>query len=257
MSYMTAVLHSAAMLPPPLYKEVKRQLTQELSRGAWQPGEALPSEARLAERFEVSIGTLRKAMDELVAERIVVRHQGRGTFVATHGQSRLMFHFFHIVPRKGEKRYPKTRTLNFRRDRAEPEEAERLGIAAGDPVLRVRNLLSLEGKPVVLDEMVLPRRLFPDLTEKILTGRDNTIYHLYQTRYGINVLRTSERLRATLADGEAAQLLAVRKGAPLLEISRVALSYHNAPVELRRSLVNTAEHDYFSDLGKQGEPSVR
>jgi GntR family transcriptional regulator len=234
----------------PLYKEVKRVLTQSLAQGEWRPGEPLPSEARLAQRYGVSIGTLRKAIDELVAEGVVVRRQGSGTYVVQHGANRLMFHFFHVVPREGEKQYPRTATLAFRRGRAEAAEAAKLGLAPGDPVLRIRNLLSLAAKPVILDDLVLPQRLFPDLTERILAARDNTIYHLYQTRYGINVLRTAERLRASLADAEVARLLGVRKGAPLLEIARVAYTYHSAPVELRRSLVNTAEHEYFSDLGK-------
>ncbi|HVC10959.1 MAG TPA: GntR family transcriptional regulator, partial [Burkholderiales bacterium] len=129
-------------------------------------------------------------------------------------------------------------------------EAAKLRIAAGDPVFRIRNLLSLEGRAVAVDDQVLAQARFPDLTEKIFVGRDNTIYHLYQTRYGINVLRTSERLRATLADPEVTRLLGVRRGAPLLEINRVALTYHDVPVELRRSLVNTEQHEYFSDLGK-------
>jgi len=234
----------------PLYKEVKRVLTQSLAQGEWSPGQALPSEARLAQRYGVSIGTLRKAIDELVAEGVVVRRQGSGTYVASHGANRLMFHFFHVVPREGEKQYPRTETLAFRRGRAEAAEAAKLGLAPGEPVLRIRNLLSLAAKPVILDDLVLPQRLFPDLSERILIARDNTIYHLYQTRYGINVLRTSERLRATLADAEVARLLEVRKGAPLLEIDRVAYTYHNAPVELRSSVVDTAEHEYFSDLGK-------
>jgi GntR family transcriptional regulator len=234
----------------PLYRGVKRLLTQSIAAGEWAPGAALPSESKLAARFGVSIGTLRKAIDDLVAERIVLRQQGRGTFVATHGASRLMFHFFHIVPRDGEKQYPNTKTLAFRRGRADATEAARLAIVPGDPVIRIRNLLSLAGRPVILDDLVLPQRLFPDLTEKTFTARDNTIYHLYQTRYGINVLSTSERLRAALADAASAKLLGVRRGAPLLEIRRVALTYHQAPVELRRSLVDTERHEYFSDLGK-------
>ena len=241
----------------PLYRDVKRLLVHSIAAGEWPPGMALPSESRLAERFNVSIGTLRKAIDELVAERMVVRQQGRGTFVASHGASRLLFHFFHIVPRGGEKQYPQTRTLGFRRGRAETDEAQKLGLGAGDPVLRIRNLLTLQGEPVILDDLVLPQRLFPDLTEKIFTSRDNTIYHLYQTRYGINVLRTSERLSATLADAEVAGLLGMKKGAPLLQINRTALSYHDVPVEARRSLVNTAKHEYFSDLGKQNETAAR
>lgn len=235
----------------PLYREVKRLLTQSLIEGEWPAGAALPSETRLAERYNVSIGTLRKAIDELVAERVITRHQGRGTFVATHNANRLMFHFFHIVGRDGGKEYPTTRTLAFRRGKAPSDEARRLGIAVGAPVLRVRNLLSLAGSPVILDDIVLPQALFADLTDKILTARDNTIYHLYQTRYGINVLRSSERLSAVLAEADAAKLLKVKTGGPLLAINRIALTYHDTPVELRRSLVNTAAHEYASDLGRE------
>lgn len=232
----------------PLYKEVKRLLTQSLATGEWRPGQALPSESKLAQRFSVSIGTVRKAMDELVADCVVVRHQGRGTFVASHTRRRLLFHFFHILPRGGEKEYPSTRTLTFTRGHAATEEAQKLRVAAGDPIYRIRNLLLLAGAPIIVDDIVLAQAQFPDLTKTILTRRENTIYHLYQTRYGRSVLRTTERLRATLADVDVAKLLGVRKGAPLLEISRVALTYHNVPVELRRSLVNTEKHEYFSDL---------
>lgn len=247
-SAMDLSLESAGAAP--LYREIKRLLTLRIAAHEWPPGTPLPSEGKLGDMFQVSIGTIRKAIDELVAERIVVRQQGRGTFVATHGQSRLLFHFFHIVPRRGERELPTTRTLSFRRARADVREAEKLQLAAGAPVYRIRDLLFLAERAVIVDDLVLPQRLFPDLTEKIFAGRDNTIYHLYQTRYGVNVLRTSERLRATLAPGDAARLLGLKKGAPLLEINRVALTYHNAPVELRRSLVDTTEHEYFSDLGK-------
>ena len=239
----------------PLYREVKRLLTQSLIEGEWPAGAALPSETRLAGRYNVSIGTLRKAIDELVAERIVTRHQGRGTFVATHNANRLMFHFFHIVGRDGSKEYPTTRTLAFRRGKATGDEARRLAVDSGAPVLRIRNLLSLSGRPVILDDIVLPQALFPDLTEKIFTARDNTIYHLYQTRYGINVLRSSERLSAAHADADTAKLLNVKTGAPVLAINRTALSFRDTPVELRRSLVNTVAHEYASDLGRSDRAS--
>ena len=236
----------------PLYREIGRDLTQRIAAGEWLPDMALPAESKLGAHYNASIGTVRKALDELVAERVVVRRQGSGTFVATHRANRLLFHFFHIVPRVGGRLVPKTRTLSFRRSRASAGEARRLRLPPGEAVFRVRNLLYLEERPVILDELVLPARLFRDLSEKVFTGRDNTIYHLYQSRYGVNVLRTSERLRATRAGARAARLLAVPAGAPLLQISRTALTYDNAPVELRESLVNTAQHDYFSDLGKPG-----
>jgi GntR family transcriptional regulator len=243
------------MLEAPLYKEVKQSLTRGLAGGEWRPGEALPSESALAQRFKVSIGTVRKAVDELVAERAVVRQQGRGTFVSSHDAKRLLFHFFHIVPRTGERSYPETRTLAFRRDRATADEAAVLAVAAGDPVWRIRNLLLLDETPALVDDIVLARARFPDLTERIFTQRENTIYNLYQSRYGLSVLRSSERLRATLAGADIAKLLGVKRGAPLLEINRIARTYHDAPVELRRSLVNTGRYDYMSDLGK-GEAAV-
>ena len=234
----------------PLYKEVKRLLTQSLAQGEWQPGVALPSETRLGERYRVSIGTVRKAIDELVAERILVRHQGRGTYVAGHGAQHTLFHFFHIVPADGAKVQPQTELLSFTRAKADADEAGRLNILRGATVLRIRNLLQLRGVPVVLDEIILPAERFPRLSEKMFRERDSTIYQLYQERFGINVVRSAERLSAALADRSSAKLLGIPVGSPLLRIKRTALTYHNVPVELRTSLVNTAQHEYFSDLGK-------
>jgi GntR family transcriptional regulator len=233
----------------PLYREVKRLLTQSLAEGEWQPGVALPSETRLGERFGVSIGTVRKAIDELVAERILQRHQGRGTFVASHNARRMLFHFFHIVPAGGGKEQPQTELLSFERAKADADCARRLDIAQGASLFRIRNLLRLSGRPVVLDEITLPAERFPRLSEKVFRERDSTIYQLYQERYGINIVRSAERLSAALADRLSAKLLDIPAGSPLLRIERIALTYHNAPVELRSSLVNTAEHEYFSDLG--------
>ncbi|MCX7891667.1 MAG: GntR family transcriptional regulator [Burkholderiales bacterium] len=243
---------STELAAAPLYREVKAALVAGLAAREWAPGEALPSEARLAERFGVSIGTIRKAVDELVAERVLVRQQGRGTFVATHGPRRLLFHFFHIVRDDGEKELPEPELLAFERGRADAAEAARLAIGAGDRVLRFRNLLRLGGEPVVLDAIVLPQALFPDLTAKVLREREETIYALYQTRYGIDVVRTVERLKAALADRAAARVLGLGTGAPLLRIDRTALTYHDRPVELRTSLVNTAHHGYLADFGKSG-----
>lgn len=237
---------------PLRYREIQRDLTQRIAAAEWAPGAALPSETKLAGHYGVAIGTVRKAVDELVAERILLRRQGSGTFVATHNANRLLFHFFHVVPRSGGRRAPSTRLLKFERSRARADEAKRLGLRTGDTVFRIRNLLALDDTPVVLDRLVLPAALFPDLTEKVMRERDNTIYHLYQMRYGVNVLRTTERLRATTADAATARLLGTAAGAPLLHISRTALTYGDAPVELRESFVNTARHDYFSDLGKPG-----
>jgi len=239
-------------LAAPLYKELERQMRDALASGEWKPGEAIPAERRLAERFNVSIGTIRKAIDELVAANLLIRQQGRGTFVASHNRDRLLFYFFHVVPENGAKAYPDVRLLSFARSRASGREAGELGLAAGDPVFRARNLLSLGGAPVIVDELTLPAVRFPGLTERQFAGRSSTIYNLYQEAFGISVVRTRERLRATLADADTAALLGLPRGAPLLAIRRVALSYNDVPVELRLSLVDTAHHEYWADIGAPG-----
>jgi GntR family transcriptional regulator len=245
---MTDIQFPAIPLHNPLYKEVKRRMLAELVNREWKPGTAIPSEKRLAERFAVSIGTIRKAIDELVAENIVIRQQGRGTFVASHNRDRLLFYFFHIVGHDGTKQYPVVTLNAFNRARAERDEAESLGLSRGDPVFRIRNILKLADKPVIVDDIVLDQQRFPGLTEKQFAARPNTIYNLYQDAFGISVVRTQERLRAIAADPVMARLLEVPVKSPLLRIARVAYSYQEVPVEHRVSIVNTAAHEYWSEI---------
>lgn len=235
----------------PMYKRIKQRLTQSLAAGEWQPNEALPSEARLARQFEVSIGTIRKAIDELVAEKILVRQQGRGTFVAAHTQDRFLYHFFHIVAEDGSKLLPTTELLAFRRERCDDGVARRLGLQRGARVIRFRNLLRLDGTPVEVNDIYLDGERFPDLTREVLAARPGTIYQLYQERYGINVIRTSERVRASAAEAADADTLDIEPGAPVLAIERIALTYADTAVELRRSLVNTARHVYLNEMARQ------
>ena len=254
---MADTLAAGSLTFNPLYKEVKIRLTRALAAGEWKPGEAIPSESRLAEHFEVSIGTIRKAIDELVAERILLRQQGRGTFVATHTEDRTLFYFFHIVGKDGNRELPVTELLSFRKGRASATDEERLRIARSSPVFRVQNLLKLGGKPVVFDEIALPAALFSDLDEQMFGGREGTIYGLYQARYGISVLRISERLSAAHPSERAAAVLGMAPDTPALVIKRVAYTYDDTPVEYRVSWVDTESHEYLSDLAKSEHASAR
>jgi GntR family transcriptional regulator len=233
----------------PLYKEVKRHLVEAIAGGEWKPGEAIPAERRLSERYGISIGTVRKAIDQLCAENILIRQQGRGTYVARHNRDRVLFYFFHVVPERGPKSYPGVELLSFTRTRADRSLAEPLGLAPGDPLLRIRNRLSLEGTPIMIDDIALAAARFPGLTERAFRNRPSTIYNLYQDSFGISVVRTQERLRAASAGADMAALLAVARGAPLLQIRRVAYGYQDDAVEYRVSHLNTAHHEYYAEIG--------
>ena len=241
---------SVASLTNPLYRQVQVALTRKLAAGDWKPGEAIPSETLLAREFGVAIGTIRKAVDELVAGNILVRQQGRGTFVATHTEDRTLFYFFHIARKDGAKELPIHELLSFRKTKAETEEAQQLAIGRGTPTLRMHNALKLGGRPVIFDDIVVPAALFPGLNEAAYRARESTIYGLYQARYRINVIRISERLSAALPPVTVATVLGLPAQIPALVIKRVAYTYNNTPVEYRMSWLDTREHEYLSDLWK-------
>ncbi|GAB3432341.1 GntR family transcriptional regulator [Massilia solisilvae] len=250
---MQQLFRSDVALGLPLYREVKHKLMESLRDGEWKAGDMIPAEKRLCERYGVSVGTLRKAVDELTAENILIRHQGRGTFVASHSQDRYMFGFFHICPKTGQKEYPKVEFISLSREKADADSARRLGIGKGSKVLRIVNRLSLSGRPVIVDQIVLPERFFPGLTEFQLRERRTTLYQLYQDSFGVAVLRTEERLDAEGANAEVANLLSLDQGTPLLHIVRRALSFRDEVVELRHSWVLTTDHEYFA--GERGQAS--
>ena len=246
---MTDTTSPGVPLTAPLYKELVRQMRDALGSGEWKPGEAIPAERRLADRWGVSIGTVRKAIDELVAANILIRHQGRGIFVATHTRDRMLFYFFHVVPEDGAKVYPVVRLVSFTRGKADRGEADHLAIVSGDTVVRIRNLLELAGDPIIVDDLVLAAARFPGMTERQFRDRPSTIYNLYQDAFGVSVVRTKERLRARTAEPDVAALLGMPRGAPILEIRRIALGLADEPIELRTSRVNTQHHEYYAEIG--------
>lgn len=231
------------------YRAVKQKIVDALGEEKWRHGQAIPSETALARRFGVSVGTVRRAVAELSAEHILVKQQGRGTFVASHTRDYMLNVFFRIVDRQRRNELPQTELLSFRRGRAEPQAAKALGLAAGEPVYRIHILQRLQGAPVIVDHLRLPLRLFPDLNAEVFAKRDTTIYGLLQSRYGISVVRSEESIEAAAADEPTARLLRIARGTPVLKIRRTGFAHKDLPVETRVRYVNSANHRYLSLLG--------
>ncbi|MCS6944818.1 MAG: GntR family transcriptional regulator [Sutterellaceae bacterium] len=232
----------------PLYKQIKHMLVQELERGAWKPGELIPSEMELAARFKVSQGTVRKAVDELAAENLLVRRQGKGTFVATHQEPRAQFRFLRIVPDQGDPVPATSRFLECRRLRAPAEVARQLELKTGDAVVYIRRLLLFEQKPLIVDDIWLPGGTFRGLTAERLAEYRGPLYGLFESEFGTRMIRAAERLRARGAEPEIAELLEVAPGTPLLVVDRVSFTYGDRPVEVRRGHCLTEHHHYRNTL---------
>ncbi len=234
----------------PLYRQIKGLITRSLQEGEWKPGELIPSETELAARFGVSQGTVRKAIDELAAENLVVRRQGRGTFVATHQEARAQFRFLRLRPDQGsEAGVMDSRILECRRLRAPVDVARALQLRAGEGVVQIRRLLSFEGRPTVLDEIWLPGAQFRGLTAERLTAHAGPLYGLFEAEFGTRMIRATERVKAVAADATAAEALVVPQGEPLLLVERVTFTYEDRPVEMRRGLYVTHRHHYSNELG--------
>lgn len=236
----------------PLYQQIKGLILNSLRMGEWKPGEAIPSEMELAARFRVSQGTVRKAIDELAAENLLVRQQGKGTFVATHATKQVQFRFLKLVPDSGTpgSEGPAQRDIiECRRTRASADIARSLALRTGDTVLQVRRVLSFAGSPTILEDIWLPATPFKGLTAERLANYQGPMYALFETEFNVRMVRAEEKLRAEPAVEGRELLLKVPHGTPLLSVERIAYTYKDVPMELRRGYYRTDTHHYHNTLG--------
>jgi len=234
----------------PLYLQIKGLLEKSLEAREWRPGEPIPSEIELAGRFGVSQGTVRKAIDALADDNLVVRRQGKGTFVVTHTEEAASRVRFLRIQRNDEvDEHPGSRLIDLRRAKASPENARLLHLKLGETVIVMRRVLEFAGAPVVLDEITLPASQFRGMTRAKYEAYDGSMYGFFETQFGVRMLKAREQLRAVAAEPAAAEILGVAPGMPLLAVDRVTFTYGDRPVEVRRGLCTTAAHHYFNELG--------
>ncbi|CAM5183474.1 GntR family transcriptional regulator OS=Castellaniella defragrans OX=75697 GN=HNR28_001128 PE=4 SV=1 [Castellaniella defragrans] len=238
--------HSAAFSP--LYQQIKGLILQGLDRGEWKPGESIPSELELAARYQVSQGTVRKAIDDLAADNLLIRRQGKGTYVATHNEARVRYRFLRLTPDDGKPQPSTSQILDCRRAKATAEIAAALGLRAGDAVVNLRRVLSFGDIPTILDDIWLPGSVFKGLTLESLLRYRGPMYALFETEFGVSMVRADEKIRAVAATEAQAEWLRVAAGSPLLQVERIAYTYGDRPVELRRGHYVTERYHYRNSL---------
>ncbi|WP_246309373.1 GntR family transcriptional regulator [Hydrogenophaga aromaticivorans] len=235
----------------PLYQQIKTLILRSLQAGEWKPGDMIPSEFDLAARYRVSQGTVRKAIDELATDNLLVRRQGKGTFVATHAEQHIQYRFLRLLPDTGtlEAQGPaERRIIECRRLRAPAEVARQLALRTGDPVLQVRRVLAFGGTPAILEDLWLPGTAFKGLTLETLAEDKGPMYALFETQFGVRMVRAVEKLKAVNADADTAGWLDIEAGHALLSVERLAYTYNDVPMELRRGLYRTETRHYHNEL---------
>lgn len=232
----------------PLYQQIKALITQSLESGEWKPGELIPSEVELGARFKVSQGTVRKAIDELAAENLVIRRQGKGTFVATHHETHAQFRFLRLKPDVDVPQRADNKIIDVKRLRANADLARQLDMKSGDSVIFIRRVKSFNQVPVVLEDIWLPGAIFKGITAERLMEYKGPLYGLFETEFGTRMIRAEEQIKAIAADDESSALLGVASGSPLLSVERASFTYGDKPVELRRGLYLTKYYHYRNEL---------
>src|SRR5947207_2870525 len=172
----------------PLYARVRERLIERIRSGEWKPGQLIANEFEIAAEFGVSQGTARKAIGDLAAEGLVVRRQGRGTFVVEHTPAHVLFRFFNLFDEAGIAVTPDSRSITVGPAPAGREERKALGLDEPARVIRITRIRTRNGSPFIAETIALPEALFPGLAER--KEMPNTLYDLFQRAYGVLVTRT-------------------------------------------------------------------
>jgi GntR family transcriptional regulator len=240
------------MRSQPLYRQVKEQIIESLARNQWRPGELIPSEKQLAARFGVGVSTVRAAIGELAIARVLIRTQGKGTYVAHHNARGSAYRFFNVVSNKGVKEPFHRELLSIRREHANSAVASRLQLSSRALVHRLKIRLSASFPRFAYAEIVVPSRLFPGLGAHAVPDGAASLYALYQARYGVNIVRVDENFYAVRAGSVVSRALDLARDDPVLQIDRIGYTFNDTPVELRTTWVRTTHYHYFMTQGAAG-----
>ena len=230
----------------PLYKQVYDLLVDRLANNHWKPSEPLPSEFALADELGVSQGTVRKALNQMVDEKLLTRRQGKGTFVAEHTQESSLFRFFRFKKSGGEKLIPETVIIDRAVRLITPRESEIFSIEEGEQVNEMIRVRSLLGTKTVLEKVVQPLSVFPGIDKQ--QDIPNALYSFYQEQYGISIVRVEEELKAAMLNQEQADLLEVNSQDPVLLVQRASISIDGSVVEWSEALCSTEKFVYSVSL---------
>jgi GntR family transcriptional regulator len=197
-------------------------------------GAAVPTERELCERFGVSRGTVRQALDRLEAEQRIYRHQGKGTFVARPKIDQMLELTSHTEYVRAQGMEPRSRLIGVTRVRAEPDVATMIGLADGDEVLQIERVRLADGEPLAVELLYLEAKRFDGIAAVL--GESQSLYHLLRARYGVELAWAEETIEAVVSPEREAALLGIASGAPVLLLCRQSFDPSGRPVEFVRSV---------------------
>jgi GntR family transcriptional regulator len=227
-----------AAVSKPLYGQVREMLLGRIGRGEWGPGDSLPNEFILASQFEVSVGTIRRAIEGLEESGLVVRKQGRGTYVSGQGAQALQNKFTTLRSASGRALQLSYRTTHFSHRPATTAESVRLMLKAEDEVLEIEQSVHTTARQVGVEHVIVAADLLPEIRE--MPEGTQHLYALY-SEHGILITRAEDRITTDLANAQIATELSLANGQPVIKVERLAYALEARPVEWRQSTWTSAD----------------
>jgi len=236
--------------PLPLYEHLKRQLSEAILLGQFPPGSQLPGEIALARQYGVAVGTMRRALTDLTAEGMLARRRKTGTVVTgrpPHHSLRFFFQYFRLRGADGAllRSQPEVRRLS--RVPADEEQAARLALSPGSPLIAIDRLRRLASRPAMHERFLLPAGRLPDFPERPANVPDLLYLHLLE-HYGIRISAVRECITAALATAEDCRLLGLPGHAAILVIDEVAFDQGGQPMILAHHRACTDGLCYINEV---------
>lgn len=246
--HMTASPAPQPDLRLPLYQRLRDEIAHQIARNVWRSGEPIPTEAELAASHGVAVGTVRKAIDLLVADGLVERQQGRGTFVRRPRFDRSLFRFFRHLGPDGRQAVPEGRILGRETRPAPGAVRDALGLGARAEAIHLRRVRLFDGRPILSEEIWLPADRFAALLDTSLEEIGDLLYPAYERLCGEIVARAEETL--TVASAQAADTgdLGIPEGTPVVAVERLAFGFDNRPIEWRLTRGSAADFRYRIEI---------
>jgi len=191
---------------------------------------------------------VRKAVDSLADENILIRRQGKGTYVATHEAEVIKRRFLRLTAVDGKKELLQSELISCVRSKADASIATLLNIKTNAATIEIKRLLTFSGRPLIYDYIIVPAASFKGLYGTKVIERNGSMYSMYESQFGVRMIRAEERLKAVAADKQVASALGLKVGFPLLGIERISFTYGDKPMEWRLGLCITDDHHYLSEL---------
>jgi len=232
----------------PIYQQLRDEFAASICRGIWSPREPVPSENKLAEMHGVAVGTVRKAIEGLVAEGLLERRQGKGTFVRRPDFGNALFRFFRLSGTNGETLRPSARILERHTEPADAAAATALDIPTGTPLICLFRTRCVEGRPILVEDIAIEARRFAPLAELPTDKFGDLLYPLYDDMCGELVARANETIRFGIASQRIATALGLAEGTALAIIERIAFGPDGRPLEWRCSYGPADRFSYKIEL---------